>query len=124
MLTGTLHWDESNRSYVLHAKDGGCWFVDMPWRSRRLLGREVTVEGVRSGFNLLDAVRIRDGAAKRPRSRHRSALAASWPDSGAWLASSVAFATSAARAGYRGGEAADFTDDAASSRTLRWPSSS
>ncbi|WP_288934256.1 DUF5818 domain-containing protein [uncultured Sphingomonas sp.] len=75
MLTGTLHWDESNRSYVLHAKDGGCWFVDMPWRSRRLIGREVTVEGVRSGFNLLDAVRIRDGAAKQPRSRHRSALA-------------------------------------------------
>ena len=75
MLTGTLDWDESNRSYVLHAEDGGYWFVDMPWRSRRLIGREVTVEGVRSGFNLLDAVRIRGGAARRPRSRHRSALA-------------------------------------------------
>lgn len=47
ILTGTLDWDDSNRSYVLRAEDGGCWFVDMPGRSRRLIGREVTVEGVR-----------------------------------------------------------------------------
>lgn len=57
-LTGTLGWDERNRIHVLNVEGGGYWFVDMPGRTRHLIGRKVAVEGVRSGFNLLDVHRL------------------------------------------------------------------
>lgn len=68
-LTGTLGWDARNRVYVLMIADGGYWFADMPWRSRRLIGREVTIEGVLSGFNSVDIHRLIaiDGVSVRPR---------------------------------------------------------
>ncbi len=68
-LTGTLGWDARNRIYVLMMDGGGYWFAVMPWRSRRLIGREVTVEGVRAGFNMIDVHRLIaiDGASVRPR---------------------------------------------------------
>lgn len=59
-LVGTLGWDERNHIHVLTVAGGGYWFVDMPLLSRmeRLIGREVTVEGKRSGFNMLDVSRV------------------------------------------------------------------
>lgn len=52
--TGTLGWDARNHLHVLNMPGGGYWHLDMPGRTRRFIGREVTVEGIRSGFNLLD----------------------------------------------------------------------
>jgi hypothetical protein len=68
-LTGTLGWNERNRIHVLNMEGGGYWFVDMPGRARHLIGREVTIEGVRSGFNLLDVHRLLaiDGAPVKSR---------------------------------------------------------
>ena len=57
-LTGKLGWDARNHIHVLDMEGGGYWFVDMPRRAARLIGHEVTVEGVRSGFNLLDVSRV------------------------------------------------------------------
>lgn len=57
-LTGTLGWDEHNRMYVLHMPGGGYWFLDMPGWRRHELGREMTVEGVRSDFNMLDVSKV------------------------------------------------------------------
>ena len=71
--TGTLGWDARNRLHVLQMPGGGYWHLDMPGRTRRLIGREVTIEGMRSGFNLLDvsSVLAVDGrpTARRARSR-------------------------------------------------------
>jgi hypothetical protein len=47
---------------------GGYWFVDMPWRSSRLIGKEIVVEGVRSGFNLFDVSRVLESRDPSPRS--------------------------------------------------------
>lgn len=40
--------------YSLEMDGGGVWQLDMPRSARRFLGQRVTVEGTRSGFNLLD----------------------------------------------------------------------
>lgn len=71
IVTGTLRWDARNHMYLLNTEGGGFWFVDMPWRSRHLIGRTVMVEGERSGFNILDVqgVLAIDGAPLRPRRR-------------------------------------------------------
>lgn len=68
-LTGTLGWNERNRIHVLNMDRGGYWFLDMPGRTKHLIGREVTIEGVRSGFNMLDVHRLRaiDGVPVRSR---------------------------------------------------------
>ena len=57
-LTGKLCWDARNHIHVLNIEGGGYWFVDMPGRATRLIGQKVTVEGVRSGFNMLDVSRV------------------------------------------------------------------
>lgn len=45
--------------YALEIDDGGVWQLDMGGRSARCwLGQRVTVEGVRSGFDLIDVHRI------------------------------------------------------------------
>jgi hypothetical protein len=40
--------------------DGGMWRLDVGWgwRARSNLNRRITVEGVRSGFDLLDVHRL------------------------------------------------------------------
>ena len=65
--TGTLGWDARNRLHVLHMPGGGYWHLDMPGRTRLLIGSEVTVEGIRSDFNLLDVSRVVtvDGVTRR-----------------------------------------------------------
>jgi hypothetical protein len=39
---------------VLEVDDGGVWALDLDHDPNALLGRRVTVEGVRSGFDRLD----------------------------------------------------------------------
>jgi hypothetical protein len=43
---------------VLRRDDGGRWRLELDPRDEELLGRRVRVEGVRSGFDLLDVRRI------------------------------------------------------------------
>lgn len=59
-LNGTLGWDDRNRLHVLTMEGGGYWFLDLPLftRTHHLMDREVTVEGVRTGFNLLNVSNI------------------------------------------------------------------
>ena len=52
-LLRTRRW-----GYVLETDAGGMWQLDMPGSARRYLGMRVTVEGRRSGFDLLDVHRI------------------------------------------------------------------
>lgn len=53
-VTGELSWDERNQIHRLDVGGGAFWFVDVSGRTRHLIGQRVTVEGTRSGFNLLD----------------------------------------------------------------------
>ena len=57
-LVGTLR--RTRVGYALEMPDGGVWQLDVgwSWNARRNLDRRVTVEGVRSGFDLLDVTRI------------------------------------------------------------------
>lgn len=68
-ITGTLGWDGRDHIHVLNMDGGGYWLVDMPGRTNHLIGRKVTVEGVRSDFNMFDVERLLaiDGASVRPR---------------------------------------------------------
>lgn len=67
MPLGTLHTVEGTirqgpRSYVLAVHGGGEWELEIDRRLPKHLGASVTVEGVRTGFNRLEIVRIkRDG---------------------------------------------------------------
>ncbi|WP_197707424.1 MULTISPECIES: DUF5818 domain-containing protein [Sphingobium] len=68
IVTGILNWDERNRLHVLTVEGGGYWFLDMPLfrRTGHLIGHEVTAEGIRSDFNLLDVDRIWRADKPRP----------------------------------------------------------
>jgi hypothetical protein len=45
--------------YVLETGGGGFWILEsMPWRSKRWLGKRITVEGVRVDFNALAVKRV------------------------------------------------------------------
>jgi hypothetical protein len=44
--------------YSLEMDGGGVWQLDIAGSACRYLGQRVTVEGVRSGFNLMDVDRI------------------------------------------------------------------
>lgn len=48
--------------YALEVDGGGVWQLDCGWgrKARKLIGKRVTVEGVRSGFDLLDVNHVRD----------------------------------------------------------------
>lgn len=46
------------RFLILRRDDGGRWRLDADPDAEKLLGRRVRVEGVRSGFDLLDVRRI------------------------------------------------------------------
>ena len=54
--------------YALETDGGGMWQLDVAGSARRYLGRRVTVEGTRSGFDLLDVHHICPGdrLAERP----------------------------------------------------------
>lgn len=39
---------------ILQRDNGGRWRLDAPRKAERLIGRRVTIEGKRSGFDLLD----------------------------------------------------------------------
>lgn len=60
-LTGTLRW--TRFGYALEMDDGGVWRLDVGWgwKARRSLNLQVTVEGVRSGFDLLDVQSLKHG---------------------------------------------------------------
>ena len=55
-VTGLLL--EVRRGLVLELDDGGVYALDAEPAARELLGRRVTVEGVRSGFDRLDVTWI------------------------------------------------------------------
>lgn len=44
----------SSRGFVLEVEDGGVWALDLDRNPKAIVGRRVTVEGVRSGFDRLD----------------------------------------------------------------------
>lgn len=57
-VTGELRWDKRNHIHRLDVGGGAFWYVDICGRNRHLIGQRVTVEGTRSGFNLLDVDRV------------------------------------------------------------------
>jgi len=59
MPMGTRHRETgllmmARRGYELHVDGGGVWALDFDRDPKALLGRRVTVEGTRGGFDLLD----------------------------------------------------------------------
>lgn len=59
MPMGTHHRETgllimARRGYELHVDGGGVWALDFNRSPKALLGRRVTVEGTRGGFDLLD----------------------------------------------------------------------
>jgi Protein of unknown function (DUF5818) len=63
-LTGTLRW--TRFGYALEMDDGGVWRLDVGWgwKARRSLNLQVTVEGVRSGFDSLDVQSLKRGRSE------------------------------------------------------------
>lgn len=57
-LTGTFGWDAHNHMHVLNLSGGGSWHLDMPGQAGHLIGRDVTLKGVRAGFDLIDVYRV------------------------------------------------------------------
>jgi hypothetical protein len=63
MPIGSKH-DETGRLLrergwlILQRDDGGRWRLDADPRAERMLGQRVRIEGIRSGFDLLDVRRI------------------------------------------------------------------
>lgn len=51
--------------YALEMDGGGMWQLDVAGSARRYLGKRVTVEGTRSGFDLIDVHHIRLADAPR-----------------------------------------------------------
>jgi hypothetical protein len=67
MSRGTRHTEagtlrRNHFGYVLEMEGGCFWVLDVGWgwKARKLVGRQVIVEGTRAGFNLLDVYRIRN----------------------------------------------------------------
>lgn len=56
IVTGILR--PGRWGYSLEVDGGGIWQLDVRRSARKLLGQRVTVEGIRSGFDLLDVERI------------------------------------------------------------------
>lgn len=65
-LTGTLR--RARFGYALEMDGGGVWRLDVGWgwKARRNLNRRVTIEGLRSGFDLLDVHRLRRATDTEP----------------------------------------------------------
>lgn len=80
IVVGTLQWDRRNHIHRLDLGNGSFWFIDLSRRFRHLIGERVTVEGSRSGFNLLDVDRIWLGdGPPPPRSSLTARLRRMWP---------------------------------------------
>lgn len=60
VLTGVLRVNAQGL-FTLEIAGGGVWRLDIgwSWRAPRLIGQQVTVEGTRSEFDMLDVRRIR-----------------------------------------------------------------
>lgn len=58
VVTGRLLGPRRDLLLVLEVDGGGEWVLDAPPGASKLVGHRVTVEGARSGFNLLDVDRI------------------------------------------------------------------
>lgn len=56
IVTGILR--PGRWGYALEVDGGGIWQLDVRRSARKLMGQRVTVEGIRSGFDLLDVERI------------------------------------------------------------------
>ena len=58
-VTGTLR--RTRLGYALEMYGGGVWRLDLgtTWRISRYVDQRVTVEGIRSGFDLLDVHTLR-----------------------------------------------------------------
>ncbi len=72
MPRGTLHVETGilrcdGRGYLLERDGGGTWRLDLPGSGNGFIGQRVTVEGIRSGFDLLDVTRIRRTPYRRCR---------------------------------------------------------
>jgi len=64
--TGILR--PNRQGYSLELEGGGSWQLDVSGSAKSYAGRRVTVEGIRSGFNLIDVHDIRlAGASRRNR---------------------------------------------------------
>ncbi len=54
--------NERNGQLVLRRDEGGCWRLDVGfwlwWKSRKLVGKRVRVQGIRGEFDLLDVQRL------------------------------------------------------------------
>lgn len=61
-LEGVL--DFSARGWVLRMDDGGIWALDTDSQADRHIGRRVTIEGVRSGFDRVDVEWIGEAAGE------------------------------------------------------------
>jgi hypothetical protein len=57
-LTGLLLEDGDRAPFVLRLDDGGEWRLDVAQSASRYLGLRVRVEGTRSGFNLIDVLKV------------------------------------------------------------------
>jgi len=47
--------------YSLEVDGGGVWQLDIAGSARRYIGQRVTIEGIRSGFDLIDVHRVGPG---------------------------------------------------------------
>jgi len=66
VVTGILR--PGKWGYSLEMEGGGVWQLDIAGSAHRYLGQRVTVEGVRSGFDLIDVERIVPGDAIQAKS--------------------------------------------------------
>ncbi|HEX8446879.1 MAG TPA: DUF5818 domain-containing protein [Sphingomonas sp.] len=69
MPRGTRHIESgvlrlTRLGYALELKGGGQWRLDIPGSTRRYIDQQVTVDGIRSGFDLLDVHRIWLGSSE------------------------------------------------------------
>lgn len=62
--TGTLR--RLRIGYALDMDGGGCWRLDIDRSVKRLIGKRVTVEGTRAGFDLLDVANVWVAGENRP----------------------------------------------------------
>ena len=63
-LIGTLR--RRRLGYVLEMDGGGVWRLDIDHSAKHLLDRRIVIEGVRSGFDLIDVARAWRAGTPRP----------------------------------------------------------
>lgn len=83
MPLGTLHTivgtvRRGPRGYTIAVRDGGKWELEPDGKIGRHLDCQVTIEGVRTGFNRLDVVRIKRDGQDWPAEQSWTAWFARW----------------------------------------------